>query len=46
MVSPEQRVKGLEPEWEDALTRRSVTRYRMLTTRYLFGALGKPPFFL
>jgi hypothetical protein len=33
--------KGFEPEREDALTRRRVTRCRMLTTLYLFGALGK-----
>jgi hypothetical protein len=38
--------RGIESEWEDALTRRSVTRYRMLTTLYLFGALGKHPLFL
>ncbi len=35
--------RGLEPEREDALTRRGVTRYRMLTTLCLFGALGKNP---
>jgi len=38
--------RGIESEWEDALTRRSVTRYRMLTTLYLFGALSKHPLFL
>jgi hypothetical protein len=48
MVSPElpraaSKDRWLEPEWEDALTRRSVTRYRMLTTLYLFGALCENP---